>query len=140
MNDFALHPSGKLCVSVSKDNTLKIWNLVHGRCAFTRRLKGPAQKVAWHKEKDYYLLVIGNEVQIYDSNGNNECTGKITRSSRVNQACFVDIGAAHNMSGVKQGEIYVAIACDDNSLLFVNERGDQIGEEHDLALSLGVAD
>jgi protein MAK11 len=137
VNDFALHPSGKLCVSVSKDNTLKIWNLVHGRCAFTRRLKGPAQKVAWHKEKDYYLLATKNEVQIYDSGGNNECTGKITSSSRVNQACFVDIGAAHDVLGAEQGEIYVAIIYEDNSLRFVNERGSQIGEQHDLGVSLG---
>ncbi len=27
-----LHPSGKLTLSVSKDNTLKLWNLVQGEC------------------------------------------------------------------------------------------------------------
>ena len=102
VNDFAIHPSGKLCLSVSKDNTLKIWNLVHGRCAFTRRLKGPAQKVAWHQKEDYYLLVVGNEVQIYNSSGNNECSGKVSLSTRVNQACFVDIGAAEGAPGVQQ--------------------------------------
>lgn len=137
VNDFALHPSGKLCVSVSKDNTLKIWNLVHGRCAFTRRLKGPAQNIAWHQEKDYYLLIIGNEVQIYNSSGNNECTGKVTLSSRVNKACFVDIGAAESAPGVQQGEIYVAIISDDCNLQFVTEMGVQMGAQHDLSRSLG---
>jgi WD40 repeat protein len=40
INDVAIHPTGKMALSVSKDNTLKLWNLVQGRCAFTRRLRG----------------------------------------------------------------------------------------------------
>jgi protein MAK11 len=28
--DISIHPSGKLALSVSKDNTLKLWNLIHG--------------------------------------------------------------------------------------------------------------
>jgi WD40 repeat protein len=30
IHDIAVHPSGKLALSVSKDNTMKLWNLVHG--------------------------------------------------------------------------------------------------------------
>ena len=30
VNDLAVHPSGKLALSVSKDSTLKLWNLVQG--------------------------------------------------------------------------------------------------------------
>jgi protein MAK11 len=30
ISDLAVHPSGKLCLSVSKDVTLKLWNLVQG--------------------------------------------------------------------------------------------------------------
>ena len=30
ITDVAIHPSGKLALSVSKDNTLRLWNLVHG--------------------------------------------------------------------------------------------------------------
>jgi WD40 repeat protein len=28
--DVTVHPSGKLALSISKDNTLKLWNLVQG--------------------------------------------------------------------------------------------------------------
>jgi protein MAK11 len=31
ITDLSIHPSGKLCLSVSKDNTMKLWNLVQGK-------------------------------------------------------------------------------------------------------------
>lgn len=44
MNDLAVHPSGKLALSVGHDRTLRIWNLMAGRCAFiTQRPTGTAQ-------------------------------------------------------------------------------------------------
>ena len=85
----AIHPSGKLALSVSKDNTLKLWNLVQGtmqyyiftqsrlpltsrvivmrspgRCSFTRRLRGAAEKVLWSPSGEYYLLTVQMEVQV----------------------------------------------------------------------------
>ncbi len=64
VNDLSIHPTGKLALSVSKDNTLKLWNLVHGRCAFTRRLKGAADRVCWDADGLHYLLVVSREVLI----------------------------------------------------------------------------
>ncbi len=135
VNDLALHPSGKLCLSVSRDNTLKIWNLVHGRCAFTRRLKGFASKVEWHQESDFYFLVVNNEVQIYNSAGNNECTATIVCPARVNQARFVDIGAAHQEQASESG-VYVCVVCEDSSMHFFTEKGGRVGAAHDLAAAL----
>lgn len=31
ITSISIHPSGKLALSVSKDNTLKLWNLVQGK-------------------------------------------------------------------------------------------------------------
>ena len=135
MYDFAVHPSGKLCVSVSKDNTMKIWNLVHGRCAFTRRLKGAADCVRWHRSLEFYFLVVGNEVQVYDSENNNECTATISRGSRVNSACFVDIGASSTENTSKKG-IYIAIIYEDKVLRIVTETGSDMGPELSLAKCL----
>lgn len=36
---FAVHPSGKLGLSVSKDRTMKTWNLITMRCAYTTNIK-----------------------------------------------------------------------------------------------------
>jgi protein MAK11 len=30
IHDFSIHPTGKMALSVSKDHTLKLWNLVQG--------------------------------------------------------------------------------------------------------------
>jgi len=36
---FAIHPSGKLALSSSKDKTLRTWNLITGRCAYVSNIK-----------------------------------------------------------------------------------------------------
>jgi protein MAK11 len=71
INDFSIHPTGKMALSVSKDGSLKLWNLVQGRCAFTRRLKQPTEQVQWHDESDgeFYMLVSAREVQVSGTAG-----------------------------------------------------------------------
>jgi WD40 repeat protein len=65
INCVSIHPSGKLAVSVAQDNTLKVWNLVQGRIAFTRRLKGSANLVKWLKPSGAaYMLVVGKKVEV----------------------------------------------------------------------------
>ncbi len=88
VNGIAVHPTGKLALTVSKDNTMKLWNLVLGRCAFTRRLKGPADNVKWHPSGNYYLLLVSSEVQVYLAS-DNSCVGTIKFKTRVNQSIFI---------------------------------------------------
>ncbi len=119
VSDLAVHPSGKLALSVSKDNTLKVWNLVQGRCAFTRRLHGPADKVRWSANGELYLLVVGSELQVYNA-ADNACIGTVKFSARINQACFTDIGVA----AVEPAHQYVAVICEDKKLIIVKENGE----------------
>ena len=35
----SVHPLGKMLLSVSKDKTLRTWNLIKGRCAYVTNLK-----------------------------------------------------------------------------------------------------
>lgn len=96
INDFAIHPTGKLALSVSRDSTMKMWNLVQGRCAFTRKLKRPAQQVKWlktdgAKSGSHYLLLCEDEVLIYTAD-DNVCLATLKHSSRVNGAVFTSIG------------------------------------------------
>ena len=88
INGIAVHPTGKLALTVSKDNTMKLWNLVLGRCAFTRRLKGPADNVKWHVSGSYYMLLVSLEVQVYLAS-DNSCVGTTKFKSRVNQSIFI---------------------------------------------------
>lgn len=43
----SIHPSGRMALSVSRDRTLRLWNLLEGRCAYIKRLQGEGELVRW---------------------------------------------------------------------------------------------
>lgn len=61
----SIHPSGKLALSSSKDRTLKTWNLIKGRAAFTTNIKAVAEPIRWSPDGTKYALVINHCVDIY---------------------------------------------------------------------------
>jgi WD40 repeat protein len=38
VNSLAVHPSGRLALSVAHDRALRMWDLVKGRCTYTAKL------------------------------------------------------------------------------------------------------
>lgn len=48
----SIHPSGRMALSVSRDRTLRLWNLLEGRCAYIKRLQGEGELVRWSSEGD----------------------------------------------------------------------------------------
>ncbi|XP_059476798.1 p21-activated protein kinase-interacting protein 1-like [Neocloeon triangulifer] len=53
----AVHPSGKLCLSVGKDGTLRTWNLVKGRPAYTTNLHAVGEEVAFSEDGSLYAVL-----------------------------------------------------------------------------------
>jgi WD40 repeat protein len=47
VNSLAVHPSGRLALSVAHDKALRMWNLFKGRCTYTAPLEEEAQLVAF---------------------------------------------------------------------------------------------
>ena len=88
VNDVAVHPSGKLALSVSKDSTLRLWNLVQGRLAFTRRLKGIGNRVEFSEDGSAYLILYENNIQVFLTE-TNEVVLEVEHKQRINQALFV---------------------------------------------------
>ncbi|XP_076441416.1 p21-activated protein kinase-interacting protein 1-like [Babylonia areolata] len=43
----AVHPSGKMTLTVGQDRTLRLWNNMTGRSAYISNLKEPAELVSW---------------------------------------------------------------------------------------------
>lgn len=66
VNSLSVHPSGKMLLSVSKDKTLRTWNLVKGRCAYVTNLKAVAHLVLWSPSCTLFAAVIDKRVNIYD--------------------------------------------------------------------------
>jgi protein MAK11 len=47
VTDIAIHPSGKLALSIGKDRKLVTWNLIKGRSAYVTNIKDMANFVKW---------------------------------------------------------------------------------------------
>ncbi|KAG0720321.1 p21-activated protein kinase-interacting protein 1-like [Chionoecetes opilio] len=71
----AVHPSGRMALSVGRDNTLRTWNLIKGRKAYITKLKEAADAVYWSPQGTQYLLVKGSCVDVYEV-----ATGRVEHS------------------------------------------------------------
>jgi protein MAK11 len=65
ITSLAVHPSGKLALTVSKDKHLRTWNLIKGRSAFITNLKTVAELVLWSPDGSLYAIASGNNVTVY---------------------------------------------------------------------------
>jgi protein MAK11 len=118
----SIHPSGKIALSVSKDGSIKMWNLIEGRCAFTSRLKSnkSASQVSWNSNGEYYCVVFENEVQVFSAD-NNSCTATIQQRSRINKVAFLP-----SISGLENN--LVLVLCEDRSLNLHNTVGSTLSK------------
>jgi len=119
INDIAVHPSGKVLLSVSRDNTIRLWNLVTGKMAFTRSLKRPANKIQWNQSRggEFYLIVFDNEVQNFVS-ADNSCTCVITKSKfvKIHQADFMWLPSADTEAANSLSNLRIIVLFDDRTL------------------------
>ena len=136
VNDISIHPTGKMAFSVSKDNVLKLWNLVEGRCAFTRNLKSSSQfsQVSWNDAGDSYLLTGGSTCTVYSAINNN-ILGAIDTESRINKSIFIPSGSSlSNLNARdkefldKGSESYLLIICEDKSVCMYLNAGTLISK------------
>ncbi|XP_050432870.1 p21-activated protein kinase-interacting protein 1-like isoform X2 [Adelges cooleyi] len=66
----AVHPSGKLALSVGKDKTLRTWNLVKGRPAYTTNHSSLGayyffERIIWSPIGQFYALPLNTKLIIY---------------------------------------------------------------------------
>ena len=88
--DVAVHPSAQLALSVAKDRSLFMWNLVRGRIAFSAKTKErPATKVMWAPGGNKYLLASGDMVSL--SHVEKKGSSSFKHSRDVLCAEFMDV-------------------------------------------------
>ncbi|ETW08408.1 hypothetical protein H310_00993 [Aphanomyces invadans] len=119
INSIAVHPSGKLAFSVSRDKTLRMWNLVKGRSAYIRRLDQEATCVFLSPDGNRYGLVMGKDVSIFGS-ANAELVGALEHKKKVHTAAFAtnDLVALGTDDGIfylyrAQGQLLAKISHPD---------------------------
>ena len=70
VNDLAIHPSGRIAVSVGDDRTIRLWNLMTVKKAANLKIKNDWQKgecVRWSLNGDYFLVGLLTKVLIYNT-------------------------------------------------------------------------
>ncbi|KAL8590439.1 hypothetical protein ACOMHN_011652 [Nucella lapillus] len=101
----AVHPSGKLTLTVGQDRTLRLWNNITGRIAFISNLKEPAELAYWSLDGLYYVVSYGTRLEVYSVE--SKCLHRsITTSQKVNSIVFVsDTVVAYGGEGkIRNGE------------------------------------
>ena len=66
IHSIAIHPSGKIALSVSVDHSVRVWNLLLGKQASMTRLQGEGLKVLWNPSGTGYAIMFDQEVGLYD--------------------------------------------------------------------------
>ena len=83
ITSLSIHPSGKLALSTSRDSTLRIWDLIKGRCSYHHVLDAIADVVAFSPSGALYALVVGNKVTIHKIGQEAGLCGELPHSRRV---------------------------------------------------------
>lgn len=69
--DIAVHPSGKLALTLGADTSLRTWNLVKGRQAYIINLNSKSkdprslEKILWAKDEIHFILYGGRYTEIW---------------------------------------------------------------------------
>jgi protein MAK11 len=87
--DFAVHPSSRVALSIARDRSLFMWNLIKGKVAFSAKTKpGPASAVQWSPSGSSYMLTAENRVALYDPEG--QLLANIMHEAPVLSAAYLD--------------------------------------------------
>lgn len=61
----SVHPSGGLALSISKDKTIRTWDLVKGRCAFINNKKEVGNKILWSPKGKHFIIAFDRRIDVY---------------------------------------------------------------------------
>ncbi|XP_064405204.1 p21-activated protein kinase-interacting protein 1-like isoform X2 [Halichondria panicea] len=84
----AVHPSGKLTLSVGKDRILRMWDLKSGNGIFSQRLKKAAELVSWNSSGDQYVLSYGEFLLVHEVKSGNTLAS-IEVGKQINSVVYV---------------------------------------------------
>ena len=96
--DLAMHPTGRVALSISSDNTLRMWDLTRGTCAAVRKISdtkrsvAPSMSVKYTPEGSRYCVLLSSgalEVCSSTSMDVAQIVGPYTCVAAVSETMFV---------------------------------------------------
>ncbi|CAL1714478.1 unnamed protein product [Somion occarium] len=67
VNSVAIHPSGKVALSVGKDRTLRMWDLMRGKGTASTKLGKEGELVRWSVDGSRFLVQTQSTIDIYST-------------------------------------------------------------------------
>lgn len=73
INDIAIHPTGRVAISVSKDQTIRLWNLMTAKKAAVLKIRGKdhlgqaGEFVRWSHDGKYFLVGLLDQLLVYQT-------------------------------------------------------------------------
>ncbi|KAH6604308.1 mak11 [Trichoderma cornu-damae] len=138
VNDFAIHPSMKLMISVSKgERCMRLWNLVTGKKAgvlsFSKEMlrevgegkhsSGEARRVVWGTADgaDEFAVGFDRDVVVFGMDSVPKCRVMPTARVKVHQLSYVPLDE-------ETGEALLAVATEDGRIAFFSTRADDLSD------------
>jgi len=146
VNSISIHPTGRLALSVAQDGGLIMWDLTKGKPAYSTRLPGPAQRVAWFGGGSHFLVAYdaclavhsGASGKLLHKCGDSDSTASVGAgvygTSRI---CDVAVVSAEEAAGVAGGRSSSAAAGEASEVLAYAVCGHESGEVSVWALPQG---
>ncbi|KAL0930799.1 Protein MAK11 [Colletotrichum truncatum] len=146
VNDFAIHPSMKLMISVSKgERCMRLWNLVTGKKAgvlnFSREMlqeagegkhsSGEGRKVVWGKTEDEDEFAVGfdRDIVVFGMDSVPKCRVMPDTRTKIHDFSYVAIEGETEAS-------MLAVSTEDGRVLFFSTKTDDLNKpEKDKSLS-----
>ncbi|KAK0501664.1 WD40-repeat-containing domain protein [Armillaria luteobubalina] len=86
VNCVAVHPSGKVALSVGKDRTLRMWDLMRGKGCASTKLGKEGEIVRWSVSGSLFIVQSGSTIDVY--NTDMSLLHTIKHPSRLHDAKF----------------------------------------------------
>lgn len=89
VNDLDIHPSGRVAISVSTDNTVRLWNLMTAKKAAVLKIKGrdhlgqAGEMVRWSVSGKHFVVGLLTQLFIYQLGEETELVRKIPFTSTL---------------------------------------------------------
>lgn len=118
VNFIALHPTGKLAISMGSDLTLRTWNLINGRQVHVTNLKnrkslgGVIDFVEWSPSGNHFALIGLRTIEIWSVD-----SAKMTRTETVvvKPICLAWISDDEIIVGLENGKLFSFNLTDDET-------------------------
>ncbi|KAI0880814.1 insulin-induced protein-domain-containing protein [Annulohypoxylon maeteangense] len=136
VNDFAVHPSMKLMISVSRgERCMRLWNLMTAKKAgvlnFSRDMlqdvgegkhsSGEGRKVVWGNTEDGDEFCVGfdRDALVFGMDSTPKCRVMPEPKSKIHEINYVTIDAANDSS-------LLAVSTEDGKILFLSTRSEDL--------------